>query len=137
MAENRTMPACRPISEVSTSIPTIALAPSSFALYTARLIASHRAFSISVVKAVTSPPISDSKLATNLPNTPRVRGVNPVTSPRTLVILYPAIVGVVTMRNDVVAEAAVFVVEFDDVVDSVLRVVMGAAAVRAAPQCIQ
>jgi hypothetical protein len=41
------------------------------------------------------------------------------------------------MRNDVVAEAAVFVVEFDDVVDSVLRVVMGAAAVRAAPQCIQ
>jgi hypothetical protein len=77
----------------------MAFAPSSIALDFALFIASQRAFSTSEVKAVTSPPNIDSIPAMNLPKTPLVRGVRPVTKPITRFILYPGTVGVVTIRK--------------------------------------
>jgi hypothetical protein len=74
----------------------IALAPRLCAFTTIRWMASPLAFSISEVNAETSPPTIVWIPATNRPPTPRVRAVNPVTTPTTLVTRKPGTVGVVT-----------------------------------------
>ena len=99
-----------PISEVSKSTPTMALAPSFSACSMARSIASTLAFSISNVKAVTSPPSRAWTAPQICPPTPLVLGDNPVTNPSTFVILYPGIVGVVTTLSLLIIFCSLIVV---------------------------
>lgn len=79
------------------SSPITALAPNLQAFPVIRSKASILAFSISDVKAETSPPTIDWIPATNFLPTPLVRAVKPVTMPTTLFTRKPGTEGVVTM----------------------------------------
>ena len=88
------------ISEVSKSTEIIALAPRYLAWSIALCRASSLALSISLVKAVTSPPASDCRPAMNLPPTPLVLAVKPDTNPAILTILKPGTLGEVVTMTD-------------------------------------
>ena len=88
-----------PRSLVSMSKAMTAFAPRFLAFWMARATASLLAFSISVVKAVISPPPMLCRAPLRTPPTPRVLGLSPLTMPYTWVTRYPGTVGVVVTLN--------------------------------------